>query len=684
PYIRKHVEPDLKSDARLCIQAKQAWGYTKALQCLALYKITGDAEYATLARDIVDYLLDLADLGWSKMTGLAMYRHLTWMQDPNSILAPKDAEKRYRADLCAIAAKPSNDLFAESGTHNRVWHRYMLQKIARMVAEQDKQPIDPRVIAYTDYHDKLIGEVGDSDDASANYHWVFFDAAIGIYFHTGDWKAFLANKGFQKTLSRYVDMVSPSGACPQFGSGNGWQMVGESMWAYELLSALTHNGRYRWTAQRIAEYYYNHLDDRANQYHLPYDEARNNFCLAYLLADDSVAPVAPAPASRVTWRHPLTPIPVEQQRAHPGSGTMEMDSKHWTPDKVVLNSGTDARGLWGLVELLPVGGHTGELPGNVIALMEHDSALLAGQGYFEMTAPFQNLMWIEDLDGQAADPRPMTTEVPIFLDDPAFTFVRIKTTAYQHLPVVYTRDLFFAKNGFLLVKDRVKFDTAMKVRLGPCWQTRDLGPQCGPNWFNTYYDQLYYTGLGLLNNGLQSMRNPAWDLLIYFTQQPGYQQTVLDRYAENPSRCSPVQLRQAWAGMTYPGQELTFTTVLLPHAPTLTPKNLLVPPGESTQPKFLEIAHDTNGLTAIKAVSQIDPAHPTEMWVMLNDTGKAAKTGPLESDGLLAVVGLQSNGTIQHRVVAGGTQLQYRGVDETANARKLLLTPLRMPAELLK
>ncbi|MHB9023927.1 MAG: DOMON domain-containing protein [Armatimonadota bacterium] len=686
PYIRKHVEPGLKSDARVCIQSKATWGWAKALQCMALYKITGDAEYATLARDIIDYSLDAGDLGWFKVTGLAQYRYMSWLNDPNSPFAPKDAEKRYRANLCKVAANPPTFLFGESGTHNRVWHSYMLQKIARMVAEQDKQPVDPRVIAYTDYHDKLIGEVGDADDASANYHWVFFDAAVGIYFHTGKLAEFASHKGYLRTLSRYVEMVSPSGACPQFGSGNGWHMVGESLWAYELMAAQTRNGRYRWTAHRIAEYWYNHLDDRANQYHLPYDDARNNLCLGYLLADDSVMPVEPPTASRVTWRHPLAPVPIERLRERPGTWYLEMDGKHWVPDKIVLSSGNDARGLWGLVELLPVGGHTGELPGNIITLMQHDAALLAGQGYYEMTPPFQNLMWIEDLDGLPADPRTMTTDVPLFIDDPAFTFARIRTTAYQHLPVTYTRDLFFAKNGFLLVKDRVKFDTVMKVRLGPCWQTRDLGPQCGPNWFNTYYDQLYYTGLGLMNNGLQAIRNPAWDLLVFFTPRPERKHTVLDRYAENPSRCSPVQLRQVWAGMTRPGQEFTFTTVLLPHAPTLTPKNLLAPPEGSKDPKRLEVIHDTDRVTVVKAITQVDPTRPTatEMWVMLNETGGTVATGPLESDGLLTVVGHLPNGTIQHRVVAGGTLLRYRGADETAKARRLLLTPLRMPEELMK
>jgi len=680
PYLRRYVEPGLKDAARNFINIKHAWGYTHALHCIAMYRITGDEEYIPLARDIIDYVLDKAYLGWFQATGLIIYRYLTWKDDPDSPFAPPDAEKRYRANLYKIAAEPTDYYFNESGTHNRVWHRYMMLKIARMVAEEDGKPVDPRVIEYTDYHDKLIGEVGDSDDASAGYHWVFFDAAIGIYFHTGDWDAFLAHKGFRKTLARYVEMVSPSGACPQFASCSGWPEVGESMWAYELMSRLTRNGRYRWTSHRIAEYYYNHLDYRANQYHGPYDTARNNFTLAYLLADDSVAPQAPPGGSRITWRHPLVKVPLERLKARPGTSPMEMDSSRWIPDKVVLSGGNDARSLWGLVELLPAAGHGGELPGNLIALMVHDSALLAGQGYYENTPNYQNILWIEDLDGLAADPRPLETEVLVFVDDPAFTFVRVKTERYQHLPVTYTRDIFFYKDGFLAVKDRVKFHTAMKVRVGPCYQTRSLGPQCGENWFNMYYDQLYYTGLGL-GGGVQAIRNPAWDALLYFADAPDKYQTVSDSYKENPWRNSPIQVRQVWAGMARAGQEITYAAVLLPHAPTFTPQDLISPPADSEDAPRIELAHNDDGLTVFKAISEMDPVHKfrRETWVMLNQTGQMASAGPIGSDAQVAVVGLDRNGKIAHRALIAGSVLRFRGKDESAAARKHEATPVQMP-----
>jgi hypothetical protein len=363
---------------------------------------------------------------------------------------------------------------------------------------------------------------------------------------------------------------------------------------------------------------------------------------------------------------------------------MMIDGSRWVPDKLVLSTNNQAQSLWGLVELLPAGGHSGEVPGHIAALMIHDSALLAGQGYYELTPDFNNILWSEDLDGLAADPRPMTTELPVFVDDPAFTFARIRTTAYQHLPVVYTRDILFYKNGFLVVHDRAKFESTMKVRLGPCWQTRCLGPQCGESWFNTYFDQLYYTGLGL-GRGVQAIRNPAWDLLICFTPRPDRRHTVQDRFLENVWRQAPVQLRQVWSGMARAGQEITFTSILLPHVPSITPRDFLEPPPDSQDPERIELVRDDDELTVVKATSEMDPMNKIryDTWVMLNRTGKLAAAPPLASDGLVAVIGLDHRGVIRHRVVVGGRTLSYAGNDESAQARKHEAKPLRVPPELM-
>jgi hypothetical protein len=697
PFLRAQLEPRLKAEARQMIASGRAlpeqdkgqelMSYPYAFYCLAMHDLTQDPEYIALARELMDQALDVVGYGWGgfRLNAVLLYRNLTWKQDPRSPWAPPDAEQRFRAAMAATAARPPvESLFGEWGTHNRTWSRYMMLKVARAVAEEDGKPVDPRVVEYTDYHDKLVGWTGDSDDASANYHWVFLDAALGWYLYTQDWEEFKRNN-FPQTVLRYVDMVAPSGACPQFAASSGWHEVGMGMWLLELVSTATRDGRFRWAAQRMAEYYYNHFAERPLQSWGIYYGVLDNFAMAYVLADDTVEPVPYSPQSRVTWRHPFVPTAPEVLAAHPGKVAPEsMDPYTWLPDKVVLSSGNDPNGLWGLLELVPKAGHGGEIPGNFIALLRYGSALLSGQGYYEKTPDLQNLLWINEENLKTARTGALLdTQVPIFVEDPAYTFVRVRTTNFQRLPVTYTRDLLFVKNGFVLVRDRARFEAALEnVSLGPCWQTRDLGPQCGENWFNTYYSKLNYGSAGL-GKDVHTYRNPAWDLLIYFTPRPDRTQTVLDRYDENPFRNSPIQLRQVWTGDVEAGQEIVFTTVLLPHAPVFKPRELLEP-AQPDAPRYLEVLADTDRLAAVRVWCDLNPLSGirNQICVMLNDTGDYAEAGPIATDALVAVVVHGAQGTVEHRGVAGGRLLQYLGKDESPEARRSALAPLAKPAEL--
>jgi len=160
----------------------------------------------------------------------------------------------------------------------------------------------------------------------------------------------------------------------------------------------------------------------------------------------------------------------------------------------------------------------------------------------------------------------------------------------------------------------------------------------------------------------------------------------VDRYMENPYRNSPVQMRQVWSGMVRAGEDMSFTSVLLPHAPTFTPKDLLEPPADSKDPKRIEVLQDDDRATVVKAISETDPWNKIrfETWVLLNDAAQSVKAGSLESDASLAVVGLAPDGSIQNRATVGGSALRFRNRDEWPAARKLQATPVAVPEPLLK
>jgi len=66
-------------------------------------------------------------------------------------------------------------------------------------------------------------------------------------------------------------------------------------------------------------------------------------------------------------------------------------------------------------------------------------------------------------------------------------------------------------------------------------------------------------------------------------------------------------MRQSWSGMARAGDEITFTSVLLPHSPVIRPSQLLDPPVDSADRKRIEIPVDTDAVTVVKAVVENSP-----------------------------------------------------------------------------
>ncbi len=666
-YILTHVKDFVDAQLEAAIERGDTWLADLVIESAVVYKLTGDPQYADWCRRGVESLLttalDPAKFPIERFTGLVEMRYFVWQHDPGTALAPPNAEQRFLQVGARFAAQPPDLMFTEWGWHNRCWHRWFLLKTAKYCADKLGAPVDARIAPYVAFHEPLIAQFGASDDNSSNYIWVGFRYLVYWGMVSDTLWDLGKNEGAVAAMNSWRRCSSPSGAVPNWASGNGWLTgAGMALGYYELMSTVTGDGRFRWQAQRIAEYCYNYVWPRHDQYHLLRDEVAQGFVKAWLFAEDTIKPVPVEAASAVTTRWREVPPTPEDKATIVGLSGMKLVEER-VPDKLILSSGTDPRGLWGLVEVTDWGGHSGQLPGAIMALMYNDAALQANQGYYENTPDFNNIMWIEDLGGVPAEKEPMRCEITRFVEDPLVTYARIHAPRYQQLPVDYTRDIVFVKNGFLLVKDYVTFHKTMKVRLGPGWQTRDLGPQSGADWFNTYYEWLYYTGLGL-GNGVHSFRNPAWDLLVRFAPRDDMEINVLDRYADNPYRMSPTRLRQEWTGIVQAGETKTFTTVLLPHAPALQ--------GE-VYADMVKVLTDDDERTLVQVTTESDPGRKWQEthWLLLQDKpGQVAEGGGLRSDATLALVSRDIRGELKTPVLVGGTGLSLDGEDLTARAAR--------------
>ncbi len=93
--------------------------------------------------------------------------------------------------------------------------------------------------------------------------------------------------------------------------------------------------------------------------------------------------------------------------------------------------------------------------------------------------------------------------------------------------VMYEREFVFVKNRFLASRETITFEESFKARIAPLWNTRNIGPQVGAHWANTFMGTL------VANNGTVEMECPPVDLLVWFAPRPDCRLQVVDRLVED-------------------------------------------------------------------------------------------------------------------------------------------------------
>ena len=107
----------------------------------------------------------------------------------------------------------------------------------------------------------------------------------------------------RKTWERLMWEVTPDGEICPYGAHGGWNSSGgQRIWMLELLAARTGDGRYRFAAHKLMNYLLYQQDRYMTHHILAGPETTEQIAIAYLLADDSLKPVAPEPGSRIIHR----------------------------------------------------------------------------------------------------------------------------------------------------------------------------------------------------------------------------------------------------------------------------------------------------------------------------------------------------------------------------------------------
>jgi hypothetical protein len=480
---------------------------------------------------------------------------------------------------------------------------------------------------------------------------------------TGDDRVYTGPE-MQWLWDRLIVEVTPDGAVNPYGPNGGWNSTADYRLAMlERLAAKTGDGRYAWVAKKLFQYLA--YQDPSGDAALPKLDHGNAWliCLAWLFADERVEPAQPSNGSLWTKRAEAIRVPHTDKSltelllgdADPRENhghiccSWFLTDKVW-PDKLVLRSGWNSGDFFGVVELHPTSFPAN--PGGIMGLNRWGAAFT--QIVTSKGASTENRLLIEDRSGKAA-PRyhpdkkrinefwksgempDIQSEVTFFKDTLEATYASVKVQNMNGLPVTYERAFVFVKNGFLVTREIVTFEESFPARVGPLWNTQNIGPQVGDHWANTFIS----APVG--DNGRRSCPTPPVDLLVWFAPKASCQLQAIDRFAQDPRTVAcPNQLRYTWTGDAEQGQRLHFTQVYYPHMPyrPLPSSNNPNPDMKAAYRNALEASAGASGIQVLQdettlTILRFEFEPGIVSWVAFNPIGQSVKIGNAETSAVM-------------------------------------------------
>jgi len=497
----------------------------------------------------------------------------------------------------------------------------------------------------------------------------YFYSSFGTILRTGELlgrKEVFTDPESRELFDRILYELTPDGGAVPYGSHGGYHShAGTRIFALELAARHSRDGRYRWGASRLMNF--GQARGFSNNHHHIQAISIEDIALASLVCDDTVEPVEPDPASRVLARKEVLRLTDDQARKmFPDAGGIDCNmymTQKVMPHKIVFRSGWRPGDLYMLMEC-----YVRHDPLNPTAILsiERWSAAMA-----EMTSEKfvsrENAVRIEDVSGAATwckqkDFRGekalrtgydgMEAEVEAFSDHAAMTHARLRVTNYMGFEATQVREVLFVKNGFALLRDETLLHDTFRARIGPIWNTQNVGSPCGSHWLNTWFGAHWFQNAKLYET-------PPYDLLIWYAPKPGATLTVLNPESGKSTLAEPMgsalghlySTRYEWESDVRPGDRVQFISVLLPHAPLRDATPLAA---------GVAVLHDEPGL----AVARVTQGGGSTLAI-LNAAGRLldiAGAIPLSTDARAACVDLRGDAIVR-MTLASATFLTIDGRD---------------------
>jgi hypothetical protein len=372
-------------------------------------------------------------------------------------------------------------------------------------------PDEPAAAEWKAYGEAVWGDWWSFRDIGIN-DTCYFYTSLGNVLHTADLlgraEVFTDDRVRATLWDRMVHETSPDGVLIPYAAHAGYHgPAGVRIWALELAARATRDGRYRYVASRLMNF--GQARGFTPGQHHWHGISVEGIALAAIACDDSVEPVRPDGGSRLLTRPEIVHLTEAQAKERFPEAAGVVSAMYMTqrvlPHKLVFRAGWEPGDLYMMVDAYTRHGPLN--PTAILALERHGSSF--AEMVSEKFTSRENAVRIDDLSGQARFageqrgewPKElplgydgMETTVEAFADHALATHARLRVSNYMGFHASQTRELLFVKNRFVLVRDETAFDDAFRARVGPVWNTQNVGEPRGPNWVNTWFTAHWLSG----------------------------------------------------------------------------------------------------------------------------------------------------------------------------------------------
>ncbi|MHB9024135.1 MAG: hypothetical protein ACYC7E_08155 [Armatimonadota bacterium] len=613
------------------------------------YAQTNDEGYAKLAagfvehahRLIVEPQTDKVNTAPGWLTIVDLYFIDKWLQNSPAYTA----QHKQWARAIALRAAPSfPDKQVEYGSFNRSFHGALTGEALLALV-----PTAPDAPKWRKFVDTVWGQwwkYRNQDESTDHYTALWFRYLLMWVEIRGGEKEFWADPGVKKLMERYLYHVFPMGAFPHYSDSCGWNVTW-GHWVHIFEACATHykDGRFKWAAHRIYDYGVNRIE-KLGSWSYTGEEAGWSLLKAYAIADDTIQEKPREFDVALLVRHKV--VQRSEQERMATRQTFDL-LPEMAPDKLVFYGGSDRDALSLLVDAVDQSGHSHNRRPTMLALADHQSVLVMSLGYMDRRPEDHNMPLLFDTEGYPYDNTPYHNKnsnnllkEAIVVDLGAVGYGKLRIENFHGYPAGIEREIVFIKNAGVVIKDTLAIGLDLETRWGPLYRARNLGPDYGANWVNTYLGEwVPLRGLGVNAAVYTRWRNSPRDLLIYFLPEKGANLLVMDESGKDTTLPLPLRVQYVLRELMKKDLPQSSTTLLLPHAPGN---------GKPFADSVRILLNDP-----LRTVFQFTDANGATNLVVLNRSGQPISAANLTTDAKVACV--QTQGGRVSVALYGGAKL---------------------------